>query len=105
MNYGHGAAAVLLGQGRVKAEIIAVSSIHDDLVDQYRSRKNRFDYTLEERWVREEGWLKTVPQVIENVLNDAAISTENLDKIIVMVQVNIALYCEKIRNFSGKGRK
>ena len=83
MNYGHGAAAVLLGKGRVKAEIIAVSSIHDDLVDQYRSRKNRFDYTLEERWVREEGWLKTVPQVIENVLNDAAISTENLDKIIV----------------------
>ena len=39
MNYGHGAAAVLLGKGRVKAEIIAVSSIHDDLVDQYRSKK------------------------------------------------------------------
>ena len=83
MNYGHGAAAVLLGKGRVKAEIIAVSSIHDDLVDQYRSRKNRFDYALEERWVREEGWLKTVPKVIENVMNDAAISAENLDKIIV----------------------
>lgn len=83
MNYGHGAAAVLLGKGRVKAEIIAASSIHDDLVDQYRSRGNRFDYALEERWVREEGWLKTVPQAIENVINEAKISTENLDKIIV----------------------
>ena len=44
--------------------------------------ENRFDYALEERWVRERV-AKTVPQVIENVLNDAAISTENLDKIIV----------------------
>ena len=65
-------------------------------------RKNRFDYTLKGRWVREEGWLKTVPQVIENVLNDAAISTENLDKIIVHGSSGTSRSIAKKLGISGK---
>ena len=83
MSYGHGAAAAMLGKGRLKAEILAVASRHDDLVDQYRSRTNQFDYALEERWVREEGWLKIVPLAIHDVLKRAETSVENVDKIIV----------------------
>ena len=83
MSYGHGAAAAILGKGRLKAEIVAVASRQDDLVDQYRSRTNQFDYALEERWIREEGWLKIVPMAINDVLKKVDISLENLDKIIV----------------------
>ncbi len=58
MLYGHGAAALLVGEGRPVAVFLGSASRHEDLVDQYRASDADFDYSLEERWVREEGYLK-----------------------------------------------
>lgn len=73
MLYGHGAAAVLLGHGEPVAVLRGAASVHRDLVDQYRAADARFDYALEERWVREEGWLKIVPAAVQAALADAGI--------------------------------
>ena len=74
MTYGHGAAALLLGEGNTIADILSVESVHEDLIDQYRTVDTKYDYSLEERWVREEGWLKIVPDAINLALSKAAIT-------------------------------
>ena len=83
MLYGHGAAAVHLGEGDTIADIIAAASVHEDLVDQYRSSGVDFDYSLEERWVREEGWLKIVPQAVNSALREANLEVTDLEGLLV----------------------
>ncbi|MDX1581832.1 MAG: 3-hydroxy-3-methylglutaryl CoA synthase, partial [Alphaproteobacteria bacterium] len=55
MQYGDGAAALLLGTENVIAKFLGGHSLARDLVDHYRSANMDFDYALEERWVRDEG--------------------------------------------------
>ena len=60
---GDAAAALLVGEGRRRGE--AARPRHPfstDFVDHYRGQDERFDYVWEERWVRDEGFLKIVPR-------------------------------------------
>ncbi len=90
MQYGHGAAGLLLGEGDTLADIISVESVHEDLIDQYRTVEAKYDYALEERWVREEGWLKIVPGAIKSALQKANLGMEDVDKMIVHGSVGAA---------------
>ncbi len=81
MQYGHGAAALLLGEGQPIARILGSASVHEDLIDSYRAADADFDYALEERWVREEGWLKIVPSAIESAARDAGIGLDQIDHV------------------------
>ena len=83
--YGHGAAAVLIGEGPVVAQLLGAASLHSDLVDHYRSSGAAYDYTLEERWVRDEGHLKVLPEVIGSALNDAQVTAEQIARILLPV--------------------
>jgi hydroxymethylglutaryl-CoA synthase len=75
-SFGHGAAALRVGAGgELAAELLGSASLQDDFVDHYRASESEFDYALEERWVRDEGYLKIVPRAIE-----AALKTAGLDK-------------------------
>ncbi len=66
--YGHAAAAVLLGADDVIAEYLGGAVLQEDFVDHYRSVGQPFDYVLEERWIRDEGYFRLLPGVIEQVL-------------------------------------
>ena len=90
MKYGHGAAALLIGEGAPLAEFLAAASNHEDLVDQYRAADADFDYSLEERWVREEGYLKIVPQVIEEAAAAAGITAGDIEHIVLHGPSNAA---------------
>lgn len=81
MLYGHGAGAVLVGKGKPIATFLATASAHEDLVDQYRASDAEYDYSLEERWVREEGYLKIVPLVMEQAAEKAGIALKDIDRI------------------------
>jgi len=83
MQYGHGAAALLIGEGRSIAEFVEGASRHEDLVDQYRASDSNFDYTLEERWVREEGYFKIVPEVVEEVMTAANLKMGDVEHIVL----------------------
>lgn len=84
MQYGHGAAAVLLGANDPIAVSLATASIHRDLVDQYRSSDDAaFDYALEDRWVREEGYMKIVPDVLSRVFSSCDLTTDDIDYFIL----------------------
>ena len=43
---------------------MATASISDDFVDHFRGPNEEFDYNWEERWIRDEGYLKIIPKLI-----------------------------------------
>lgn len=75
--FGHGAAAFLVRGANVApasnvlATILALEQTTSDFVDHYRASGASFDYGLEERWVREEGYGKLVTPAIAGALRRA----------------------------------
>ena len=67
--------ALLVGRGPgLIAERLAHVSLACDFVDQYRETGDEFDYALEERWVRDEGYLAFLPNAIRLALERAAVT-------------------------------
>ena len=73
LSYGDGAAALLVGRGKPLATLVAAHSETVDFVHQYRMHDRAHDYAWEERWVRDEGYLKIVPRAIDAVLKKAGV--------------------------------
>ncbi|MCZ6717014.1 MAG: hypothetical protein O6946_08120, partial [Gammaproteobacteria bacterium] len=84
MQTGHGAAAVLVGSGKqLLARCLGHRAVSRDLVDHYRSRSSRFDYTLEDRWVRDEGFFKIIPDTVSALLQELGVKPDSIDHIIL----------------------
>lgn len=85
--YGHGAAAFRLGRAAegtaVLAEYLGGASITADFVDHHRTDSADFDYTLEERWVRDEAWGKLLPGAVGPALAAAGIAASAIDHCVV----------------------
>ena len=58
MIFGDGAAAAPGRQRCAIATFVASRSVHADLVDHFRQSGDSHDYGWEERWVRDEGYMK-----------------------------------------------
>ena len=65
---GDAAGALIIGHKNVIAECIGVETSAVDFVDHYRGEESDFDYDWEERWIRDEGYLKLIPPVVEKLL-------------------------------------
>jgi 3-hydroxy-3-methylglutaryl CoA synthase len=68
MHYGDGAAAVLVGRGAPVAKLLGAHTESVDFVHQYRMHDRNSDYGWEERWIRDEGYLKLVPRAVGALL-------------------------------------
>jgi len=66
--YGHGAAALAVGSENLLAEYSGGESTSVDFVDHHRAATAEFDYAYEERWIREEGYQKLIPPVVQSLL-------------------------------------
>ncbi|MBK5103626.1 MAG: hydroxymethylglutaryl-CoA synthase family protein [Burkholderiales bacterium] len=64
MHYGDGAAALLVGRGAPIARLVGSHSETVDFVHQFRSSERAHDYAWEERWIRDEGYMKLVPAAL-----------------------------------------
>ena len=82
MTYGDAAAALTLGVENVVAECLGEASMSVDFVNHYRQSDQEIDYHWEERWVRDEGILKFLPQVIKKVLSDAKVAASDISHFI-----------------------
>jgi len=82
MFLGDGAAALLIGSRDVIAEFKGSYSINCDFVDHYRARDKNFDYAWEERWVRDEGYGKIIPEAISGYLKKSGMAITDFAKII-----------------------
>lgn len=96
MLYGHGAAALLVGEGEPVALIRGVASVHEDLVDQYRAADTDYDYSLEERWIREEGYNKIVPRAVRAAAEAAGVALGEVHRFILPTSTSVAKGLAKI---------
>lgn len=91
MQTGHGAAALLVGGGdQLLARVLAHRAISRDLVEHYRAQGERFDYTVEGRWLRDEGFFKLIPETVQPLLADAGIDAETIDHVIFPCPARVA---------------
>ncbi len=76
--HGDAAAAFLVGDSGVLAEFLGAASATADFIDHYRSADAAYDYTWEERWIRDEGLARIVPPVITRALAQANCSASEV---------------------------
>ena len=82
MYFGDGAASLLIGQDRVIAEFKGSYTVTHDFVDHYRGSDKNVDYLWEERWTRDEGYGKIIPQAVTGLLKKCSLSMTDVRKLV-----------------------
>lgn len=82
MWFGDGAAALMVGDTDVIAEFKGAYSVSYDFVDHYRAAGKQFDYMWEERWVRDEGYGKIIPEAVNGLLGKLGITIADVDHLV-----------------------
>ena len=82
LDYGDGAAALLIGSTGVLAHYLGGGTVSADFVDHFRMSGEDIDYHWEERWVRDEGIAKLVPQAISAALDQSGVLAAQIDHFI-----------------------
>lgn len=78
MLWGDSAAAVGVGAEGVIAEYLGSETYVTDFVDHYRGEDSTLDYEWEERWIRDEGYLKSVPQAVSRLLEKTGVNASDI---------------------------
>jgi 3-hydroxy-3-methylglutaryl CoA synthase len=74
MWFGDGAAALLLGNENVIAEFKGSYTVTYDFVDHFKGLDQKYDYNWEERWIRDEGIGKIVPEAVAGLAKKLGIT-------------------------------
>ena len=78
MQYGAAGAAVLIGDGEVQARLLGTRSETAPLIDHFRRRTDPYDYYWEERWIRDEGYLKLVAGNLRALLDEHGVAATQI---------------------------
>ena len=78
MIFGDGAAGALVGSGSAIATLVSSRSEYADLVDHFRETGHDHEYGWEERWVRDEGYMKIAAGTIRQCLADAGVGAADI---------------------------
>jgi hydroxymethylglutaryl-CoA synthase len=97
MVFGDGAAAFLLGSDGVIASLEGSFSVSYDFPDYRRSEDDKFVRTTEERFIREAGYTKFIPEVISGLLKKYKLEAKDFAK--------VAYPCLNLREHAGIGRR
>ena len=99
---GAGAAALSLGTEGVIARLVGSASTATYFVDRFRAADKPSDYVWEERWIRDEGYAKLVPQAVTQALAAAGLDIGDIDHFILPSPVrNIAAIMAGQIGFDG----
>lgn len=82
MWFGDGAASLLIGDTDVIAEFKGSFSVSHDFVDHFRGDRSKYDYMWEERWVRDAGYSKIIPEAVSGLFAKLSISMDHVDKFV-----------------------
>ncbi len=74
LRLGDAAAAIVTGSDNLIADYICGAAVSIDFTDHYRTSNADFDYQLEERWARDEGAMKIIPPIVQDLLDQSRIS-------------------------------
>ncbi len=82
MWFGDGAASMMVGSEDVIAEFKGSYSVSYDFVPHYRASGRQFDYMWEERWTRDEGYAKIIPEAVNGLMDKLDITIEDVDRLV-----------------------
>lgn len=82
MWFGDGAASLMVGDTDVIAAYKGSYSVSYDFVDHYRGAFKKYDYNWEERWVRDEGYSKIIPEAVSALLAKLDLTMKDISKLI-----------------------
>jgi 3-hydroxy-3-methylglutaryl CoA synthase len=80
--YGDGAASLLIGDSDVIATLEGSYSVSYDFTDHWRGEEDKFDRTWEDRWIRDEGYGKFIPEAISGLLKKYELSIKDIAKVV-----------------------
>jgi 3-hydroxy-3-methylglutaryl CoA synthase len=83
MVYGAGAAAFRLGTGNPIATLLGEGVALSPFVDHFRATGDAYDYSWEERWIRDEGYAKLIPPAVAQALAGAGVAISEIDVLIL----------------------
>lgn len=96
-NYGDGAAALLLGDHGVIAALGGSYSVSHDFMDRIRGANDKYVHTAEDKWIRDEGYTKFIPEAISGLLQKYDMTAADFSKVIYP--------CLYLREHAAIGRK
>ncbi len=82
MWFGDGAASLMVGDTDVIAEYKGSYSIAHEFVDHYRGSDKKYDYVWEERWARDAGYGRIIPEVVNGLFEKLGITMDDVDKLV-----------------------
>lgn len=97
MLFGDGAAAVLLGSDGVIASLEGSHSVSYDFPDYRRSEDDKFVRATEDRFIREEGYAKFIPEAVSGLLKKYQLEAKDFAK--------VAYSCPFPREHAAIGRR
>jgi len=89
--FGDGAAAFLVGQDDVIAELKGSCSITRDFVDFRRLQEDKFVRDWEARWIRDEGYAKIIPEAVAGLLEKYSLKIGDFAKVVIGCPVAAAV--------------
>jgi 3-hydroxy-3-methylglutaryl CoA synthase len=79
-NFGDGAAAFLIGASDVAAEIEQQHAITDEIIDLWRTERDQFVRTWEDRFVVEHGYQRNLIEVVRGLLQKGELTPRDITK-------------------------
>lgn len=81
-NYGDGAAAVIIGKSGVIARLGGSYSLSYDFMDRIRIDSDRFVHAAEDKWIRDEGYTRFIPEAISGLFKKYSLGPKDFSKVI-----------------------
>lgn len=81
--FGDGAAALLVGKENIVAEFKGSYSVSYDFIDYRRLTEERFLHAWEDRWIREEGFGRILPEAARGLLQKYGLTMDVFSKVII----------------------
>jgi len=85
--YGDGAAAFVAGNEDVLAQFKGSFSVSTDFIDFRRTPEEKFPHAWEERWIRDEGYARIIPQAVTGLLERYDLKISDFSKVILACPV------------------
>ena len=81
--FGEGGAALMVGDSDVIATLEGSYTLTYDFGDQWRADGEKFNRMWEDRWVRDEGYTKFIPEAINGLLKKYKLNIKDFAKVVI----------------------
>lgn len=98
-DFGDGAAAFMIGDKNVIAEIEGVYSYTEEFTDRWRRAKDQFVKSWEERFVNTQGYNRLLTETVNNALKEFKLKAKDVSKLIYPAHAKVShTRCQMVKN-------